>query len=251
MSTVARQSKFIRISSRDKAPNSFSNSDFYVDLKEKQLTQGIRSVMVHQALVPNVFYNINQYNNVINFTETGQPATSATLAEGQYTLGELQAQLKVVMDAQFVGTTVAITQEAYTKKLIFTYTGNTVALDSTSIMAEIIGLTTDQGALAAQTMDYIPNLRGYDQVYIHSRDISPGNMIDGNSGLISALVSVSLADTVFGQVAYYQSSAEAENVIEYSRPVDLSVIRIVLRDSEGRRLDIGTSDLVVIMRITF
>lgn len=247
----SQSSRFVRITSKDKTATSHSNSDFEVDLKEKVLTQHVKTIMVHQALVPNVFYNINSSNNEIKFTENGQAATSAILPVGQYVIADLMAQLKIAMDAMFVGTTVAVTQQALTKKLIFTYTGQTVILDPTSTIAPVIGLTSTLGSLAAQTMDYITNLRGYDEVYIHSRTISPGNMIDGNFGLVSVLASVSLNDAAFGQVAYYQSSAEEENMITYSRPVDLSVINIVLRDSEGNRLDIGTSDMTVIFRISY
>lgn len=248
---ASTDARFLRITSKDKTATSVSNSDFFVDLKEAVLTQKIRSVMVHQALVPNVFYNINATNNEIKFTENGQAATSATLPIGQYTLGDLQAQLKIAMDAKFVGTTVAVTQEALTKKLVFTYTGQTVSLDNTSTLADVIGLTSSAGLVASQTMDYITNLRGYDEVYIHSRLIAPGNMIDGNYGGISVIASVSLNDAVFGQVAYYQSSAEEENVIRYNRPTDLSNINIILRDSEGNRLDIGTSSMTIILRVTY
>lgn len=243
--------RFIRINSNDKTATSVSNSNFNVELKEKILTQGIRTIMVHQAIVPNVFYNINALNNTINFTENGQPATSATIPIGQYTIADLQAQLKIAMDAQFVGTTVAITQEALTKKLIFTYTGQTVSLDPTSIIAPVIGLASTGGSVASQTMDYITNLRGYDEVYIHSRTIGLGNMIDGNSGLISCIASVPFNDASFGQAGYYQSSAEEENAIRYNRPTDLSDISIVLRDSEGNLLDIGTSTMTIIFRATY
>ena len=249
---ASQSSRFIRLNSNDKSNATDSNSDFTVELKETFLTQHIKTVMVHQAIVPNVFYNIRTgQNDTINFTENGQVATSATIPEGQYVLADLQAQLKIAMDAVFVGTTVVITQEALTKKLIFTYTGQTVILDSASTIAPVIGLKTTTADVAAATMDYIPNLRGYSEVYVHSRTIGPGNMVDGNFGLVSVIASVSLNAAEFGQDAYYQSSSEEENTIVYNRPADLSSVLIRLRDSEGRKLDIGTSVMTVILRVTY
>jgi len=248
--------KYIRISSSDKDPNqSINNGDFYVEMKEKFLTQSCTSVLAHQAFVPNVFYNIRStqgvINNTIDFTELGQPATSATIAEGQYTIATLIPAIQTAVDAQLVATTLSLAQDPITKKLIFTFTGNTVIIDATSSMASAIGLSITTPSQLVSVMDYIPDLRGYPALYIHSNTISPGNLIDGNAGMVSALVCVPFTGVEFGQMAYYQSSDEEVGIIQYNRPQNLSLIHIVLRDSEGNRLDPGTSEIVVIMRCSF
>lgn len=248
---MSSQTRFIRLNSNDKTANSASNSDFYVDLKEKFLLQQVKTVSVHHAIVPNVFYNINSSNNSITFTETTQVEQTVSIPEGQYVLSDLQTQVALAMNTAMVGSVLTITQSSLSKKLIFTYVGNTVALNPASTIAPVLGLISDLGAQAVQTMDYIANLRGLSEVYIHSNTIAQGHLVDGNSGLVSTLCSVPLVGVQFGADALFQSTKEDDDLIIYNRPLDITNIHIVLRDSEGRRLDIGTSVMTIIIKVSF
>lgn len=261
MSTT--NSRYIRISSYDKDPNqSRHNGDFTVELKEKYLTQSIHSMLLTQAFIPNVFYNVRSSQGVINNTirilEAGQTELNISVDEGQYTLSELISELQTKINAQLVGSVLVITEDAKTKKLTFTFTGNAVtiyghpdySLTAGSLIADVIGIRNDSASSNAIIMDFIPNLRGYDQLFIHSNTICQGSMVDGNAGLISALVCVPMNDTPFGGMAYFHENL-AENTIEYTQPCNMSVIKVVLRDSEGNRLDPGSSAIEFIMRVSF
>lgn len=252
---MSQRSKFLRITSGDKTTTSENNGDFFVELKETYTTQRIKEIMVHSAIVPNVFYNIRssqgEINNTLTFTELGQAETTVSVPEGQYTLTEFIAVLEPLMDAAMVGTTVVITQDPASKKLIFTFTGNTVTINNVSLISSVIGLINTPATGAVLTMDSIPNLRGYDEVYIHSSTIGPGNTIDANFGYVSSIINVPFNDAPFGAIAYYQSSVGAEDTIKYNIPIDLSVIKIVLRDAKGNRLDPGTHEIVFILKVFF
>jgi hypothetical protein len=252
---MASRSKFVRISSNDKIEGSAHNGSFQVELKETWLTQKVNKIYVHQALVPNAFYNIRssqgELNNVLDFKESGQIAASISVDEGQYTLSELITEIETKMNANLVGSVLTITIDAKTKKLIFTFVGNSVIIYSTGSISPVIGLVDTSADSNSITMDYIPNLRGYDELYIHSRTFANSNMIDGDSGMIACVVSVPMNETPFGGIAYYQSSAEEENSIIYPDPIDISSTIIRLRDSKGNVLDPGTSDVVLILRCEF
>lgn len=261
MSTT--NSRYIRISSYDKDPaQSRNNGDFIVELKEKYLTQNIKSMLLTQAFIPNVFYNVRSsqglINNTIRLLESGQTEINVAIDEGQYTLTELITELQTKINAQLVASVLVITEDPKTKKLTFTFTGNSVIIYGSSdysttegsLLADVIGIKNDSADANVIVMDFIPNLRGYDQLFVHSNTICQGSMVDGNVGLISALVCVPMNNTPFGGMAYFQEGLP-ENTVIYSQPCNMSVVRVVLRDSEGNRLDPGSSAVEIIMRVDF
>ena len=116
-------------------------------------------------------------------------------------------------------------------------------------MMPVIGLASDKAYAAVQTMDYPYNLRGYDMVYIHSKTIGKGNLIDGDSGLISTIASVSFDNAEFGSMGYYQATYKDIDEISFTDPIDMSVVEIKLRDNKGNILDIGLDDMTIILRV--
>jgi hypothetical protein len=209
--------------------------------------------------VPNNFYNIRSsqgvVNNVLSFTDATVGATTATIAEGQYTITTLAAALKVAIDAKINPDTVAITQDAITQKLLFTFTGTTAVIDdlaSGNLMAEVLGFTTTSGVTSATiTPDSLPDLSGINMVTIHSKDLAQGNGVDGSSGLISAFETVSFHATEFGAFAYKQNTDLNSSIIRYEQPQNLVRIRLVLRDNSGNKLDIGASHMQVTLKMYY
>lgn len=251
--------KYIRIDSSDRNPAyaGQNNSNFTVDLKETYLTQRVVSIRPYQAWVPNVFYNIRSsqgiINNAIQLDENGVGVANITIPEGQYTITEFITALTAAINAALTASVVAITIDPASKKLIFTFVGNTIAFDAdiTAVnnMMPVIGLASDKAYAAVQTMDYPYNLRGYDMVYIHSKTIGKGNLIDGDSGLISTIASVSFDNAEFGSMGYYQATYKDIDEISFTDPIDMSVVEIKLRDNKGNILDIGLDDMTIILRV--
>ena len=85
--------KLLVINSKDKEVGSNSNSDFTIQAQEKYLLQGISRIVIVEATVPNLFTNINDDNNILDFKEAGGPILQAFLPVGQYNVTQLISAL--------------------------------------------------------------------------------------------------------------------------------------------------------------
>lgn len=254
--------KLIIISSQDQSVDeSNTNSDFVVNLKERYNTQNIIKVLVKSIQVPNVFYNVRggltapgsgSLNNTLLMKETGEADATVSVAEGQYTTSTFIAALQAAMNLVLVASVVAIAQDTLTQRLTFTFTGATVILynkEDGSLLADVAGITSTSVASAAITADSLPDLSGVDMAFVHSQDIAQAHAIDGDSGLISVVDSVSFHDTAFGATGFLKNDDDELSLIDYGdKPLNLSRIKIVLRDNLGARLDIGSSKMIVMLK---
>ena len=253
------QLAYLRINSQDRKVPTGSKSNFIVDLKESYNTQAVRSLQIGRVSVPNVFYNVSDSlaNRTIEITQDGEASTEVSIAAGQYTITTFIAAWKAAIDAVLTGgSTVAITQDPITQLLTFTFSGGTnpnTALDSPSVDTiegwYSLGFNSFRAEASSWTATYIPNIRGYSDVYVHCKEIGGGDYYDGDAGAISAFAQVSFADVPFGAMGHYQTGNHTFDTIRYSTPRNLSSLKIVLRDSQGNILDTGASDINVVLRI--
>ena len=253
------QLAYLRINSQDRKDHNGVKSNFTVDLKESYNTQAVRSLQIGRVSVPNVFYNISDTlaNRTIEIKQDGEASTDVTIPAGQYTITTFIAAWKAAIDAVLTGgTIVTITQDADTQLLLFTFSGGTnptVALNSPAVDTVeawySLGFYNSRSVSGAWTATYIPNIRGYSDVYVHCKAINGGDYYDGDSGAISAFAQVSFADVPFDAVGHYQTSNHTFDTIRYSTPRNISSLKIVLRDSQGNVLDTGGSDINIVLRI--
>ena len=236
-------------SSSDKLPESKSNSDFQLDFRSAGL-QNVRKILVSKVTVPNVFYNIRGsygiINNTLNLLDGVVPVT-ATVEEGQYTLTQFLPALKASIDA-VVGTTVTITADPITYKLTFSFLVGPVTLLADSTMSSVIGLSADLVCNPAGTCQSLYDLQGYSNLFIHSPELGRSHGIDGGFGQISLIAMISLADTPFGGNAFYQANDSELSEIVYDSVNPINTVTIVLRDSKGNKLDIGTNEMTVLFK---
>ena len=266
--------KLVTISSNDQDVNlSNSNSDFTVVLNERNLSQGVNRVMIKECTVPNVFPNIrgesygSSQNNIFRFQDgLGNLSSPVEIPEGQYvisTLGvppanDLITVLETIYNATVAlpGETVSITLDPITNKLNFTFaggiTGYNFANTSDSPLNNSLGIV---GPLPSASLNFdaqgIPDLVGYKNVYIHSKDIADLNGVDAGFGLISLAEPVSLVDTPYGAYSYKKNNDDELASIVFEQPRNLSVIRIVLRDENGVKLDIGSHTMNIVFKAYF
>lgn len=249
--------KLIILSSNDKeSVSSFSNSNFVVNLKETYNTQDIKRILVKEIQVPNVFYNVRDgtngsQNNTLLITEQGFAQVLATVPQGQYTIGTFLTALDVAINAVMVGTVITSALNPLTNKIEMTGVGNTTILDATSTIAQVIGLSTTTANQLNHVMDYLPDLSGINMVYVHSRDIAENHAIDGDAGMISVMECLSFHNVPFGAYGYKQNNDDELALIDYDQPRNLIRVNIVLRDSVGNILDIGTADMTVVLKAFF
>jgi hypothetical protein len=253
--------KLIVLSSEDKAATeSSSNSDFIVNLKERYYTQNILKVLVKECSVPNVFPNIrgSDYGSSSNntFVIRDNTVRTITLPEGQYLINSsnpaldfttiLQNALNAVSTSTWV-----VSYNELTNKIEFEITaGFPVFLfsnvppfgDPTSTMSEVLGLTDNIQILVGNTG--VPqgqvDLSGYQNVYLHSKEIALSHAIDGDFGLISMITPISLSDAPFGSYAYRKNDDDELSQISYDDVRNLKRIRLTLRDNKGNILPVGT-----------
>lgn len=253
--------KHIIISSEDKDLScSTSNSDFVVNLAETYYTQNILKVLVAEATIPNVFPNIrgSEYgtsqNNVLNFNDG--VARSITLPEGQYLINSVNPLIDFTSNLQTAinavsTSTLSVTYNELTNKLVFEVTaGGAVTIFASSPMADVLGITSDLviPLLTPTSAQAQVDLSGYQNVYIHSKEVALSHAIDGDTGLISVVTPVSLADAPFGGYAYRQNNDDELASVQYDQVRNLSRISIVLRDNLGNKLDIGSHKMNVVLK---
>lgn len=248
--------KLITISSDDKDPDSVSNSNFWVSLKETYYTQNIIKILIKEATVPNCFYNLSDGTNngkqnnqmsysYLNFTN------SFAVPPGQYNIDQFMSAL--VFEFLASGHIVVITQDEITQKLIFNFSAHTITIFSNSSIAPVLGLTENLICpLGVPTSaQYPPDLSGINAVNIHSSIMAEGNGVDGNFGIINLLERVSLHDIPFGSFGYKQNNDSDLATITYAQPKNLNRVDIRLRDTQGNILNIGTKKLSLIIKCYF
>jgi len=267
--------KLFVISSEDKDPTSNSNSDFICVFNDSS-TQQVSRILVRECMVPNVFYNIRSEsrfgkpNNVLTLYQgVDFGPLEIIVPQGQYTIDELMTTLTDLMNTEFSGrgTTVNIDFVEHQNVLKFTFSGspnilnNRMTFDISSTMFNVLGIkeniTTETVIVNGLEVEqiicpYSPDLSGINQVKIHSEQVSNGHGLDaGRAGTINLLETVSMHNVEYGSWGYKKNDNDMLCEIVYSEPQNLSRIRIVLRDNEGNKLDIGTKNMSVVLKAYF
>lgn len=255
--------KIIIIASNDKNNTSNTNSDFVVDLKETYHTQGIKNILVESISVPNVFYNVRSstgsVNNVIVFQEAGQGVLNVSIPEGQYTTTTLMTAIEDAVNPSLVnGPTLALTQDPLTNKITFAINplNNAVTFfdaSAGSSLAPVFGLEsgTIVAGFTAGTAPYPPDLTGVNMVYIHSPELGENHSINADFGLIKSIDSVSFHDVPYGSFAYKQNDEADLKLINFDIARNLKRVSIILRDDKGKKLDIGTKNMTINLKVFY
>jgi hypothetical protein len=264
---MTSREKYVVISSDDKDPDSISNSNFRVTLKERYATQSIDRIIIKEVIVPNAFYNIsdgdpikgNGPSNNILLIESSETKTqiSVSIPAGQYNILQLITILQSSINVGIAPLTasVAITRDDITNLLSFNFTTTGIfTFLGISPMAPVLGFISNVSYIPTTLvirMPDPPDLSGINSVYIHSEALSDGSGIDASKGIINLVESVSMATTAYGTFAYKQNSDTELCTINYTMPRNLNVIDIRLRDREGNLLNIGTKRLTLMVKMYY
>jgi hypothetical protein len=251
------QSRVFYLSSDDKfTPESKSNSDFVVYMKETIDSQIVRRLIVKDVTVPNVFPNIRstfgEVNNVFSFNDLAAPQ-SAVIPEGQYTIDQLLVALKAAMDPLLSAGNVTITRDPITNKITWVSSVNNLTLfgGSSFPLNYQLGLSSTLGPAQNITAQELFDISGLQTVFIQSNAMAPSNGVDGSFGVVPILEEVSLGKTPFGANATRQNSDSELSEIRYQQPRNLSQIDISLVDRVGNKLPIGNSSLSLSVKVFY
>ena len=247
--------KLLVINSKDKDVGSVSNSNFEIQAQEKYLLQGISRIVIVEATVPNLFTNINEDNNILDFKEVGGPLLQAFLPVGQYNITQLISALETEIESLVtVGNVPTITLEPITNKLIINMSATGLIIFGNSTIAEVIGLIPGQDLLNVALQTLLPrvvNLSGLPVVYIHSKALSSSYGIDAGKGLTNLVVPVPLNEAPYGSYATLLPKDLAVSEIVYDSTRNITNIDIRLRDSQGKILDIENMHITLVVKLYF
>ena len=247
--------KLLVINSKDKDVGSVSNSNFEIQAQEKYLLQGISRIVIVEATVPNLFTNINEDNNILDFKEVGGPLLQAFLPIGQYNVTQLISALETEIESLVtVGNVPTITLDPITNKLIINMSATGLIIFGNSTIAEVIGLIPGQDLLNVALQTLLPrvvNLSGLPVVYLHSKALSSSYGIDAGKGLTNLVVAIPLNEASYGSYATLLPKDLAVSEIVYDSTRNITNIDIRLRDSQGKILDIENMHITLVVKLYF
>jgi len=190
--------------------------------------------------VPNIFPNVNIYNNKFSVTDDLDVTTNYEIKVGQYTLDELVAELNT-FDVDIIFSTV----DSKVNLLIdFPATFRTEGPDTDFF--DLIGWTRIANAvngghevLAPSTVTGpdVVNLGGEKMVFLVCDHVAPGNLIYGADGMpYDVFSAVSFHDVEYGQTSTFRAADVHVDDISFKGHSDLCTLVMELKDSKMRVL---------------
>lgn len=160
------------------------------------------TIQVQNAQIPNSFYNINVYTNVLNITYGGTPYT-LTLTRGNYNsttlINEIIAQL-----ATFSITNITITISSITGIITFTSV-STLVIQPTGTLNKTLGFvvgTTYTSVGGILVAPFPLNLLGLLKLKIASYELQTGNFDSSVDGTLNILATIPIESGSFGLILY-------------------------------------------------
>lgn len=255
------QSRLLRLSAHDRKINraNETNSDFTLEIKSnnKELKKIVATQVVN-AQIPNVFYNIPDGLNVFKYEIASAPQPDIVIPEGQYSVEQLMDTFLGLLDT-------ALSLPAGSSTYEFNAPNKTPDFKISITTGSAIEFTSDEndnpiafklgygdGSYSGTTFDApnIINLVGPHTVSIHSFELSnPVLDYGASSGTIRLIAQVPL-DKPFGQMCYFNASTSSD-LIKYQEVKNLNQIRLILRDNQGRRLNVQNHDWSVTLKVWY
>lgn len=259
-------SSLIRVNSVDAISDikNQTKSNFYVNLGEGLNNNKVIRMVVKSIQFPNVFENVNKYNNTFSFLDNGV-GRQAVLTNGRYEANgtgdindpDLLYALKVAIDGVLGAGSVAIIIEKITYKLRFTFTGTAgdvvlLGADNGNAMGNLLGITSDLTANAGNTYSVTaqstPRLYGLQEVFLKIREISGGNLLDPQGVVKNIFINIPFQGTKYGGIVYFENQAPTMCDVEYVKPINLKGLHIELVDRQDRYVDLQNHNLRMVLK---
>lgn len=246
-----RDSKLVRISSRDRsAPSTTNKYNFDISFDDYFLHQ-IQHVIVKSILIPNTQYNINSNNNTLFYDYNGTGVSSITVTPGQYDITSFMTALDAAIVA--AGDVCTTTQDPTTLKLTLTFGANTIMYgpaDQATTMHEVLGFEFTTANAAAQVMPGLPDLSGLKKVYIKSNKLSNGvAMSNSEKKHVNVFTEVDIDQPFGGIVHRVLDDLHTSDEVTNAQPKNISTLDIELLDENLNTVDLNNHEFEILLKV--
>jgi hypothetical protein len=243
-------SRLLRISSKDRSPQSNSRYDIEFNTNDNDLHQ-IKRITLKSVVIPNTQYNINKYNNTLYFPTSHTATTDYVIKQGQYTTSELITAINTAVNAVISPAVLQITQDLADQKLTFTLSAGTMDIhdDTQNRMAKVLGIDTGLNGVSVYVCDHLPNLSGLGHIYISSQALSNHTqMISHDKQKQNVFADVTMK-VGFGQSQYTDEDSNSLDYVVFPGLKNISRLDIKLMDENNNELDLNGRDWTIIFRV--
>jgi len=241
-----RDSKLVRISSKDRdVPTTSNKYNFSISFNDQFLHQ-VSHVILKSVLIPNGEYNVNSKNNQIDYNPNSTGDKSITIPVGQYNLNDFMTEVQ--NQFTLAGDAVSIVQNALTLKLELTFLVPTVLYASSTAKYKL-GFSDDTANILVHALPNLPDLSGLKKVYIKSNTLSNSVSMSNSSKKHYNIFSEVDIDKPFGSVVHRVLDDLHSSDFNTSQATNLSNIDIQLLDQNLEQVDLNGLDFEIILRV--
>jgi len=211
-----------------------SSSAFTLSWNEDIIMDGIGLLSV---IMPNTFYNINDFNNTISITE-GSNTVSIVLSNGVYNIASLLSTLATALTNNLTLTgTFTCTLDTITQKVVISSTvAFIINMDTLGYgLATSLGFTSTQSSATTQTANNLYDISGTREVYIQVNLPLASHFNDDLRDIIGG---VPVVQGSFGDIIT-KSYESSEQMIWFSSTQYINSLSISLVDGYGRPMDLN------------
>lgn len=223
---------FLILNSKHKTANSVGTHDFTIELKNS--IQG--RYKVNACVIPNTFYNINSYCNVLYFDD-GTPR-SVTITPSNYSASTLATAIQTALNASGSSITFTVTQSSATNKM--TIAGDSAftlkfGTNTTNSIAKRIGfIDADTSSALSHVGTNVIDI-AYPRMVFVDINQRPNVASSGNgTGTMVFPIESSSSD-----LSIFKSESSFEMYIDFELT---NIIECKIRDDDNKPLDLNGAD---------
>jgi hypothetical protein len=246
------ETNFVILNSKFRSVSSKSSSDFTYSLGE---TLEVNNIAIKSVSIPNVEYNVKEGKNKL-IVNNGAVDVTLTFTVGQYDITSLLAELVTQLTTIYGGTNTAVLDPITKKVKVTTTTAIKFSTDPTSSpLGYIFGFGNSAfdyyPEIANTTINalYFPNLQGANNYHISSSTLGQGQgSLLKNNDKRPIILSIPV-DVDFGEIINYEVNEIKLNQRHFSRPANIQEIDIKIIDDDNEIVDLGNTDIEIILQI--
>lgn len=229
--------KFYRISSKERLNGTPYN--FSVLFGNDSRFDRVTECHLISASIPNVMNNISADlgNNIFTANASIAGPINVLFVDGYYNTNQVIARLESEINLIIAPSTISITQNPITKKLVFSVIGESIQYDNTGLNFTL-GITENIPAVASVSAQALPNLTGNTMIYIHSRDLGQNVTYLSGNGEVNDVngAFVIPVNVPYGVHQTYEGNENLDRQVYGNAGRSIKGLQIVLRGNNGRLL---------------